>query len=133
MEKLPEFGRRDPCNELRRYSKVLSGVLAKFPTEAESPVWFESVESALDAYEVPSEFWGRLLFPLVAETVSYLFTRLSPAQHRDYSVIKEKVLDELMLSAGEYFKMFLGSDLSLYLAHFCVTVSSTAAADTKEI
>ncbi|KAH7955553.1 hypothetical protein HPB52_001249 [Rhipicephalus sanguineus] len=34
----PEFGRRDPCSELRRYSKVLTGVLPKFPTEAEAPV-----------------------------------------------------------------------------------------------
>ncbi|KAH6948081.1 hypothetical protein HPB50_022806 [Hyalomma asiaticum] len=85
----PELGRRDPCSELRRYSKVLSGVLPKFPTEAEAPVWFESVE--------------------MAERVPYLSTRLSPTHHRDYSVIKETVLDELKLSAGEYLKGFLGS------------------------
>ncbi|KAH6947541.1 hypothetical protein HPB50_019686 [Hyalomma asiaticum] len=98
---MPEFGRRDPCSELRRYSKDL---------KAEAPVWFESVESALEAYEIPREFWGLLVFPLIAERVPYLSTRLSPAQHRDYSVIKETVLDELKLSVGEYLKRFLGSE-----------------------
>lgn len=36
----PEFGRRDPCSELRRYSKVLTWLLPEFPAEAEAPVWF---------------------------------------------------------------------------------------------
>ncbi|KAH6939924.1 hypothetical protein HPB50_022238 [Hyalomma asiaticum] len=55
---------------------------------------------------------GLLLFPLVAEWfpyLPYLSTRLSPTQNRDYSVIKETVLDELKLSTGECLKRLLGS------------------------
>ncbi|KAH7979772.1 hypothetical protein HPB49_010954 [Dermacentor silvarum] len=103
------FSVQNRCGELRRYSKCLAGVLPKFPSEAEAPVWFESVESALKAYEVPGGFWGQIVFPLVAEKVPFLSTRLSPAEHKEYLKIKETVLDELKLSAGEYLKRFLGS------------------------
>ncbi|KAH6941593.1 hypothetical protein HPB50_020486 [Hyalomma asiaticum] len=35
---MPEFGRRNSCSELRRYSKILSAVLPKVQTEPEAPV-----------------------------------------------------------------------------------------------
>lgn len=102
-------GGQENHGEMRHFSKLISSVLPKFPTEAEVPVWFEAAESALEGYEVPKAWWGQIIFPLVAEKIPFLSTRLAPPQHRDYEVLKGAVLEEMKLSAGEYLRRFHGA------------------------
>ncbi|KAH6945715.1 hypothetical protein HPB50_009698 [Hyalomma asiaticum] len=102
-------GGQESRSELRYFSKLIASVLPKFPTEAEVPAWFEAAESALDAYEVPKEWWGQIIFPLVAEKIPFLSTRLAPRHLRDYEALKGAVLEELKLSAGEYLRRFRGA------------------------
>lgn len=102
-------GERETQNDLKHFSKILSGVIRRFPSEAEVPVWFEAVETTFKTYGVPRAIWGQLVFPHVVERVRYLATRLSAAELNDYDRVKDTVLEELQLAPGEYLKRFLSA------------------------
>ncbi|CAN7977830.1 unnamed protein product, partial [Ixodes persulcatus] len=80
-----ETGERGEQDDLRHFSKALSGVIQKFPSEAEVPVWFEAVETIFVTYRVPRAIWGQLIFPHVVEKVRYLATRLTATELNDYA------------------------------------------------
>ncbi|EEC06876.1 hypothetical protein IscW_ISCW004909 [Ixodes scapularis] len=73
------------ADDLRHFSKALSGVIQKFPSEAEVPARFEAVETIFVTYRVPRAIWGQLIFPHVVEKVRYLATRLTAAESNDYA------------------------------------------------
>ncbi|KAH9374540.1 hypothetical protein HPB48_012950 [Haemaphysalis longicornis] len=53
-------------NALRSFSKMLCGAIPKFPSDAEVPVWFDTVECLFQRYGVPQEIQAHLVYPLVA-------------------------------------------------------------------
>ncbi|KAM7305477.1 basic salivary proline-rich protein 2 isoform X3 [Ixodes scapularis] len=93
-----ETSERGEQDDLRHFSKALSGVIQKLPSEAEVPVWFEAVETIFVTYRVPRAIWGQLIFPHVVEKVRYLATRRTAAELNDYTRVKEAVLEELQLA-----------------------------------
>ncbi|CAN8033059.1 unnamed protein product, partial [Ixodes persulcatus] len=104
-----ETGERGEQDDLRHFSKALSGVIQKFPFEAKVPVWFKPVETIFATYHVPRAIWGPLIFPHVVEKVRYLATRLTATELNDYARVKKTVLEELQLAPGEYRKLFLNA------------------------
>lgn len=96
-------------NALRNFSKMLGGAIPKFPSDAEVPVWFDTVECLFQRYGVPQEIQAHLVYPLVASRMSYLCASLNKEEQFTFTHIKEAVLKELRLTPREYRKKFLGA------------------------
>ncbi|KAG0419009.1 hypothetical protein HPB47_004427 [Ixodes persulcatus] len=96
-----ETGERGEQDDLQHFSKAWSGVIEKFPSEAEVPVQFEAVETIYVRYRVPRAIWGQLVFPHVVEKDWYFATRLTATELNDYARVKKTVLKELQLTHGE--------------------------------
>ncbi|XP_040063054.1 uncharacterized protein LOC120837615 [Ixodes scapularis] len=115
---------------LKHYSRMLQGAIPKFPTDAEVPVWFDTVECLFARFEVPAAVQAHLVYPLVAARHGYLCSRIEGDQF-SFEQIRQTVLKELRLSPDEYRKKFVstsrrkdeswqqfGTRLSSYLTYY---------------
>ncbi|KAG0420011.1 hypothetical protein HPB47_003736 [Ixodes persulcatus] len=93
---------------LKHYSRMLQGAIPKFPTDAEVPVWFDTVECLFARFEVPAAVQAHLVYPLVAARHGYLCSRIEGDQFT-FEQIRQTVLKELRLSPDEYQKKFVST------------------------
>ncbi|KAH8033350.1 hypothetical protein HPB51_010914 [Rhipicephalus microplus] len=104
------LGGRSEEDRRLKFASLLKGVLAPMPNqEALAPMWFEDVETTLESYEVPSEWWAGLVLPQLSERARGLLCRLTAKERKGYVKLKSSILEGLRLSAAEYKRLLAGS------------------------
>ena len=95
------------AEQTRFYGEALKHSLPKMGLDPiESPSYFASVENLFSLYEVPPQLQSKLLIPMLNERSKSLLAKLPKERLDKYVEVRDYLLREFKLTAGQYRERF---------------------------